>query len=543
MGEPLLDLRALMGPPVESLSLSPGQTCTLGRGRRSDFRLEHRAVSRRHACLSFQNGQWVVADAGSRHGTVLNGTALRSGLPTPLASGDQLRILPWTFAVRIGPFLPPPSTSVSLPETDVARPVINESSMQRSSEGMRALLECTSGIHAAEDQPTLLEAMVDALLQIGFDRGAILLRTGPSEQELEVLRATPGWDPVEVNAALIGQATAGEISELVVRSNADRTTTGTTRPGARRALCAPIWLDDAIWGFLYSDSLGTSEQRGDSAAELVRSIAESGSAVLARIKRAELRDRLRNLDAELAVAAKAQRLLMPVDRGHTRGIRYATASLPRQGVGADVFDLLHLDEHRTALVLGEVSGRGAAASIVMAIVKSFLHGRLERSEDLATGVEALNRHLCERVEPEQSVSLWVGILDTAVRSVAYVDAGHGCAVVASPAGGAEWLAAERQGRVLGVKEGERYPVQTAPLPPGHRLVVFSGGLVEQPSPGGERFGPERVIRTVRASEGPEEDVRDLLEAVRRHAEDEHLADDLSIASLCISEGADHAAGE
>ncbi len=156
-----------------------------------------------------------------------------------------------------------------------------------------------------------------------------------------------------VVAELSGQE-MGDISHSIVQM------------GIRAAICVPIMLGGAIAAYLYLDSRGAmSQQSRPGAAAFCLALGRMSGLALANLKRVEMEKRQAAIEFDLSAAAKAQQWILPKRVTQSGRLTCIGESRPGQFLGGDFFDIIPLDEHRTALALGDVSGHGVAASVVM----------------------------------------------------------------------------------------------------------------------------------------------------------------------------------
>lgn len=222
---------------------------------------------------------------------------------------------------------------------------------------------------------------------------------------------------------------------------------------------------------------------------------------------------------------------MPPRSGRFAGVRYAFESRAGRLVAGDLFDVLALDDGRAAFFLGDVSGKGIGAAVLMSAAQSQLRTLLLSGTAVDAAVASLNRHLHERSEPGKFVTLVAGVIDAERGVLEIVDAGHGFCTIAGPEGRAARL--EMGGGLpLGVVPEGAYTTTVVPLAPGARVVVFTDGVVEQTDASGRQFGFDAALEVLGRASGPEADAAELLRAVAAHAGGA-LADDLTVASLML----------
>jgi phosphoserine phosphatase RsbU/P len=170
-------------------------------------------------------------------------------------------------------------------------------------------------------------------------------------------------------------------------------------------------------------------------------------------------------------------------------------------VGGDFYDVVTLPDGRVAFALGDVSGHGIAAALLMGLI----HGAMNSppwglSEDPGRSAERLNHLLVTKSSGDRFASLFWCSYDPPSSTVHYVNAGHLPALWmhARPDGSAATDRLTEGGPVLGVLTTATYRTVSITAQPGDLLVLFSDGIVEAPNRSGEPFGEERLIATTEA---------------------------------------------
>ena len=166
----------------------------------------------------------------------------------------------------------------------------------------------------------------------------------------------------------------------------------------------------------------------------------------------------------------------------------------------------------------------------MSAAQAWLHAAAGRVEAPSVTVGALNGFLYLHTEPSDFASLLVASFQ-ADGSVVLCDAGHGQAFRVHGGGVDEIIfEANEGGALVGAMDGVEYPAKSLQLSVGERLVITTDGVRESRSASGVEFGPERICSVLATSDGPESDVRLLLEALRQF-NGGVLHDDLTILSV------------
>jgi serine phosphatase RsbU (regulator of sigma subunit) len=530
------------GPHIDPLELkSVPNGLTIGRHEQCPLRLPANAdqVSRQHARFSEQAGQWRVTDLHSRWGTFLNGVKIPPNREMPLGEGDLLRIVPWTFSFSTRGV--PHRGLQSVDDTATAATMVRSHAVDRAVEPLHddllnLLLESASAIHGAEDEKTLATLLMDAACRGTGLPNAAVLRALDSTGRIEIVagRAGPaGHEPTGMgfSRSLLTTASQGSLAEMSATSSGDFSQS-MVQMKIDAAICAPLMLGSTVAAYLYIDSRGGAHARTlrPNAAGFCQALAKMAGLALANLKRLDIERRSASIEAELKAAMAAQRWILPRDKVQSGSFTCAGTSRPGEYVGGDFFDAIVLPDGRMAVALGDVSGHGIAASVLMTASQGFFHAAISQHGDLARAVKDLNAFVHPRRPESKFVTLWVGLFDPKNLTVSYVDAGHGYALLANPDHTFQRLS-EGDAMPIGILPDSVYAVVTKPLPPHGRALIISDGLVEQtqaePAPGQpkEQFQLERVQSALSGADSDDDAVTHLFDSVYQFAGTQNLSDD------------------
>jgi len=239
------------------------------------------------------------------------------------------------------------------------------------------------------------------------------------------------------------------------------------------------------------------------------------------------------LEQQLEIAREVQRSLLPSPGHAPRNIEMAAECLPEGRVGGDFFDVFPVNGDGVALVLGDVSGKGIPAALLMGVIHGAVRSTnwTESGRNQEESSRQLNRLLCERSAGARFTSLVWSYYDPHSHLLHYVNAGHWPPLlVTGRSGGAEVMRLEEGGPVMGLLPGADYQQGAVRLSPDDLLVLYSDGLVEASDATGEEFGEERLVEVIRNSAGKSCDrIRnEVLSAVRNFAGPARFADDLTL---------------
>src|SRR3954469_5614375 len=236
----------------------------------------------------------------------------------------------------------------------------------------------------------------------------------------------------------------------------------------------------------------------------------------------ELVDRVKVRD-ELEVARELQSGLMPHDLPGVPGYGFAHSYRTANEVGGDYYDIMALPDGRLALVVGDASGHGMAAGLVMAIANATLKTALDQDPNPEKVLTLLNHTLCRTGTNRTFMSAFYAVLEPSTGEMEYVSAGHPFPLLRHANGSIEELG--NGGFPLGMREPLPLVTRRVTLERGDLLVLYTDGLPEAvDSLGKTAFGYERIRAALELGGSPQEVHDAILRAFARHAGDEPLRD-------------------
>jgi len=240
------------------------------------------------------------------------------------------------------------------------------------------------------------------------------------------------------------------------------------------------------------------------------------------------------LRKELEMCRRIQEDLLPRESLRVPFAEIQGISIPAREVGGDFFNYFVLSAGQAALLVGDVSGKGVPAALLMANLQATLRARLPLQGDLARLALELDREIDASTPPEAYLTLFVGILDGGARALRYVNAGHNAPYLLRTSGELEAL--ESTGRPLGLLPGGDYEQRSVGLGAGDALFLFTDGLVETENEAGDPFGCERLEALLlrERGAGPGELVTRVDQAVRGFRGSIEPADDATMVVLVVS---------
>ena len=239
----------------------------------------------------------------------------------------------------------------------------------------------------------------------------------------------------------------------------------------------------------------------------------------------ELVDRVLVRD-ELEVARQLQRDLLPTTAPDLAGYRIAHSYRTANEIGGDYYDFFPLPGGRYVLVIGDASGHGMAAGLLMATANAALKLATEVDPAPERVAALLNRVLVRTGDRRAFMSLFYGVLTPTSGEIEYVCAGHPFPLLRRASGAVEELG--RGSLPLGIRDGLESAAATVTLERGDLLLLYSDGLPEAVNAAGEAFGYDALRQLLRV-EGQPQAIHDrVLGALKAHVAGEPLKDDVSI---------------
>lgn len=239
------------------------------------------------------------------------------------------------------------------------------------------------------------------------------------------------------------------------------------------------------------------------------------------------RELQRQHEEEVREAREIQASLLPQQLPSIPGFEIAAITQPLRFVGGDYYNVVSIDERRTAFCIADVSGKGLPAALLMSSLHAALQPLIKQKLAPAELCQRLNRIMCELTPTGKFISLFYGVLDAGDHRLTYCNAGHNPPWVIRQDGATLELQAE--GAVLGQFPQWIYKQSEILVGAGDELLFFTDGLVEAHDASDELFGERRIVQTAEQHMGSDakELVETLLAEASRHCSG-HFQDDASI---------------
>jgi sigma-B regulation protein RsbU (phosphoserine phosphatase) len=237
---------------------------------------------------------------------------------------------------------------------------------------------------------------------------------------------------------------------------------------------------------------------------------------------------------ELEIARSVQQKLLPEQAPAAEGLECAAFCRPAKFVGGDYYDFIALPGDSLAFTVGDVSGKGIAAAMLMASLQSLLRSEMARAPvSLANLMNKFNDAVCRSSAPERYSTLFCGQIDRSRKNLTYVNAGHPGPMLLRSSGTLERL--DAGGMPVGLFDLARYEEGRVDLASGDVLVCYSDGISEATNTAGELWEEEEIEHVLRESARcpASELVEKIVRAADNYAAGAEQADDMTVVALRI----------
>ena len=248
-----------------------------------------------------------------------------------------------------------------------------------------------------------------------------------------------------------------------------------------------------------------------------------------------------HIEAELEQIARIQRALLPDHLPRIPGIEIATSYHTFDIVGGDLYDFApfrkdgRINEERWAFLIGDVSGHGPAAAVVMAMFHAIIHSYPIDPTGPGDVLRHVNRHLFAKSIENSFVTAFLGFYEPRTRELIYARAGHNPPLLKEFPHRGQARQLDAVGEIpLGIMEDVKYSESSIVLHPGQTLILYTDGITEAKRPGGEMFGVEGIERSlVHCSGAPDCAISHITEALKEHQVNVRPNDDQTVVVMQI----------
>jgi serine phosphatase RsbU (regulator of sigma subunit) len=512
---------------------------SVGRKVDKDLVIPDPRVSRDHALIVAENGDFFVVDQGSKHGTYVNGERVQR---QKLQRNDRVEFGVRDVAYVI--FSPQHATSNTAREFLSQISGIQISTETTDLEKLTLFLEATRKLNTVGVLDEILVTLVDTTLKlIRAERGYVFLKDEEGNLRLAAGRNSKG------EALLDDKTISHSILDEALKSNSEFLFTDTSQSldlavrqsivayDLRTVICMPLrkpqvqTTRDAplvssntqeVTGALYLDSRFASRDISSVSHDILRVIATDAASLIENARLVQAEEVSRRYQQELAIAASIQQRLMAVTIPEVPFAKMRGRNLSCKEIGGDFFDVVNTEDG-LAVVLADVSGKGVSAAVLASTLQGMVYAHLIARMPLTDIMASVNRFFTQKHLGEKYATVLItkihqdGVLE-------YVNCGHVPPLLVS---GSQVSRPQHGNLPVGLLADATYESDRVHLKPGDRFILVTDGVTEAENARGDFYDNERLEAVAAVSPTLE----DIFASVSTFCEGNPLGDDCTVVEL------------
>ena len=511
---------------------------SIGRKTDKDLVIADSRVSRDHAQIISENGEYWVVDQGSRHGTYVNGAKIDR---RKLDKNDRI-----DFGARDAAYV---VFAPDHPQSSAAAEFLSQISMMPMAGGssdlekLRLFLEAARKLNTTGVLSDVLVTLLDSTLRLTkAERGYVFLRDESGKLQLAAGRNARGEVLTEdsaISRSILEEA-ATKNSEFMVSDTSSSTDLAARNSiiayDLRTVIAIPLRKPQVqsagaeadtsalpeIRGVLYLDSRFASRDISQVSHDILRAIATEAAGLVENARLVQAEEAAKRYQQELSIAASIQQRLMAVSIPDVPYAAIRATNIACKDVGGDFFDVV-MTEKGLAVLVTDVSGKGISAALLASILQGMIYSQLVANVPLAEIIASANAFLCRKVAGQKYATVFLCRIDQN-GVMEYMNCGHVPPVLVSPTG------VQRPANCnlpVGLLPDAQYSTEIMNLGSADKLVIVTDGVTEAENATGEFFGDEGLEQAAH-SPSPFDAV---FTAVKNFCGETPLGDDCTILEL------------
>ena len=399
------------------------------------------------------------------------------------------------------------------------------------------LLEVEKSLSSSLDLDEVLELILDSLLKVvRYDAVAIFL-IDKRKQEIEHIKARGFAPALEPDLQLkIGQGLAGWVAQtqksLIVPNVKEDPRYIEARVETQSGMVVPIMTNQRIIG-VFSIESNKLNAYDEDALELLDAFASLAAISIERTRQHQEILEKRKLEEELSIARRIQKTFLPNRNPQMPGFDISGINIPSEKVGGDYYDFIPIIENQSGIAIGDVSGKGIPAALIMASFRASLIAEIRNNYAIRSIMFKVNNLLFESTESDIYVTAVYGVLDTKNKIFTFTNGGHNAPIFRHADGRMEYLL--EGGVALGTFENSKYEERPLGLISGDIIVFYTDGVTEAKNEKEEEFGTKRLKQVINDSTrlSASDIQKNIYQAVKDFAGNLPQADDLTMIVIKV----------
>lgn len=499
-------------------------------GRRLDtnIRIADRTVSRRHAQITETPKGFSIEDLNSGNGTIVNGQTISRA--TPLKHGDRIRIGKSTFVFCDGDdanlqtlteaavaFVESAPTTESTilgsigPEKHTLSAAAGKEGRSRPGvlqSRLKTVLEISESMQSILDLHQLLSKIMDDLFRVfpSADRGLIMLQDSASGELVPMV--TKAGQEGQTERMIVSKTIVNEVRKRRMSIlSADAMSDQRFEAGAsiaelhiRSVMCVPLIREEDLLGLIYIDTSSRVAKFTTDDLDLLTGIAAQAALAIQNARMHESLLKRQRIERDMQFAQEVQKSFLPEKVPEVSGFEFSAWYGAALEVGGDFYDFIEMPDGKVGIVIGDVSGKGMPAALMMAKLMSDVRFFALSEREPSRVLAKLNHHIAtSRAAEDRFVTLLYVMLDPHERSIWLANAGHPFPMLRKRAGGRIERLDQSVNLPLCVAADADFTQQVCKLEAGDTVAIFTDGVTEAMNSLKDQFGVKRLQQSMEQS--------------------------------------------
>jgi len=394
---------------------------------------------------------------------------------------------------------------------------VERNALKKAQQSFRTVLEIGNAIQTELDLDTVLDRILERLFGVfpQADRGFIMLKADESGELVARAARQRGRDQPEaitISRHIVQKAMGNRVAILSADAMGDQRFSmalSVMNFRIRSMMCAPIIANDEALGIIHLDTTRQDRQFTLDDLDLLAAVTNQTAFAIAN---AQLHRKLllqERTERDLQLARQVQESFLPKRFPEIAGMQFCASYKAALEVGGDFYDFIPLAGDRLGIVVGDISGKGIPAALMMALLQGSLRTLVTAGHRGPELISKLNDYLWANIPSHSLITLFYGELNTRTGDLCFLNCGHNAPFLARSDQRLERLVSTSM--VLGIQPDPPFQVNNTQLQPGDALLLFTDGITEAFNELEEEYGEDRVTAFLQAHRGlPSEQILQLL---------------------------------
>lgn len=426
-----------------------------------------------------------------------------------------------------------------MPESNSQLQTLQEENqrLRRAVEELSILNDLARAIGASLDSKEIMQTIIRRSLRaVNAEQGVITMveeqSADPMKTLVRAVTESSQQEQFHLHQALVGWMHLHKKPLIIKSPQSDERFRGVRWDESIYSLvCVPMMVKSELKGVLAVYNKKEGKEFTDDDQRLLAILAAQSAQIVENARLNEREKLFFKMEQEIRLAAKIQSDLLPQSVPSIPGYEIAATNIPAQEVGGDHYDFITIDGHRIAICLGDVSGKGLPASLLMANLQATRRSQAFSDPTPQQCIQRANTLLFQSTSPEKYATLFYCVLDYQNHQLTFTNAGHEFPFLVTR--NREVHRLEKGGLPVGMMESFPFGQESRSLLPGDLIVISSDGVAEAMNAEREQFGDGKLGELIQElHEGTAVEVMSgIIKAVKDHTGTSPQMDDITLVVL------------